>query len=113
MRTFPILLTACLAAVACDGGFRVRGTIVAKDDSPLTNCNIDLKGPPDALICCNGPMTPPKIDTIFTVAPTTMAYKLTLACAGFVPAEYPFKYGVNVSPSKPLELGVVTLQPAQ
>jgi hypothetical protein len=112
-RTFPLLLTACLVAVACDGGCRIRGTIVAKDGSPLTNCSIELKGPPDALICCNGPVTPPKIDTIFTVAPTTMAYKLTLTCAGFVPAEHPFKYGVDVSPSKPLELGVVTLQPAR
>jgi hypothetical protein len=83
------------------------------DGSRLTNCSIELKGPPDALVCCNGPVTPPKIDTIFTVAPATMAYKLTLACEGFAPVEHPFKYGVDVSPSRPLDLGVVTLNPAR
>src|ERR1700738_1275757 len=29
LRKFPLLLAACLAAVACDGGFRVRGTAIA------------------------------------------------------------------------------------
>ena len=112
MRRFPLLLAVSLITVACDGGFRVRGTVVSKDGSPLSNCKVEVKGPPDALICCDGPLTPPKIDTFFTVAPTKIAYKLTLACAGFAPAERLFEYGVDVSPSKPLELGVVTLMPA-
>jgi hypothetical protein len=98
--------------VACDGGFRVRGTIVAQDQSLLSDCTIALKGPPDALTCCDRPWSPPSLDTRFTVAPTQIVYKLVLSCSGYQPEERTFKYGEDASPSKPLELGVVTLRPA-
>jgi hypothetical protein len=96
--------------VACDGGFHARGTIFAQDRTSLSNCRIALKGPPSALMCCDTTLSPPKVDVHFTVAPSAIAYKLVLACAGFRPEERAFKYGEDASPSKPLELGVIILR---
>jgi len=110
-RNRLLLLTVCLGIVACDGGFRVHGALVAGDKSPLSNCTVTLKGPPNALMCCDTTVSPGKIDAQFTVAPTEISYKLVFACADFQPVEREFKYGVDALPSKPLELGVMTLQP--
>jgi hypothetical protein len=63
-------------------------------------------------MCCDSTIFPPKIDVQFTVAPSTIGYKLVMVCKGFQPAEREFKYGVDTLPSKPLELGVVTLRPS-
>jgi hypothetical protein len=106
------VVALCLCMVACDGGFRVRGTIVAQDRSSLSNCTVALKGPPDTLMCCDTTLSPPKVDVPFTVTPSKISYKLVLACVGFQPEEREFKYGVDASPSKPLELGVITLRPS-
>ena len=95
---------------ACDGGFHARGTIFAQDRTPLSKCTIALEGPPKALMCCDSTLSPPNVDVHFTVAPSTNAYKLVLACAGFRPEERAFRYGEDASPSKPLELGVVILR---
>ena len=111
-RNECLLLVVCLCIVGCDGGFRVRGALVARDQSHLSNCTVTLKGPPDALTCCNTTVSPAKIDMHFTVAPSRISYKLVFTCAGFQPVEREFKYGVDASPSKPLELGVITLQPS-
>jgi hypothetical protein len=108
-RYLPIVL--CVGIAACDGGFRVRGTIVAQDQTSLSNCTATLKGPSDALSCCDtNIISPPKVNLQFTVAPSTIHYKLVLACEGFKPEAREFTYGKDVLPSKPLELGVVTLQ---
>lgn len=85
---------------------------MAQDQSSLSSCTVALKGPPDALMCCDTTFSPPKVDVPFTVAPTKTVYKLVLACPGFQPEEREVRYGVDVSPSKPLELGVITLRPA-
>jgi hypothetical protein len=109
MRKY-LLVAVCLGTVACDGGFRVRGTLLAEDQAPLSHCTVALKGPPNALTCCDSTISPPNFDVLFTVAPSKIGYKLVLACDGFQPAEREFKYGVDTLPSKPLELGVVTLR---
>ena len=99
----------CIAA--CDGGFHASGTIYAQDRTTLSKCTIGLKGPPEALTCCDTALTPPKFDVHFTVAPSPNSYKVVLACAGFRPEERAFRYGDNASPSKLLELGAVILRP--
>ncbi len=101
-------LLLCIAA--CDGGFHARGTILAQDRTPLSNCTITLKGPPKALTCCDATIRPPQFDVHFTVAPSPNTYQLILTCAGFRPQERAFKYGEDASPSKPFELGVVVLR---
>jgi hypothetical protein len=112
LRSYSLLCAFCLCVAACDGGFRVHGTIVAQNQAPLSNCTVALKGPPNALMCCDTTLSPPNVDVPFTVAPSKIDYELVLTCAGFQPAEREFKYGVDASPSKPLELGVVTLRPS-
>lgn len=99
----------CIAA--CDGGFHTIGTIYAQDRTTLSKCTIGLKSPSEVLTCCDTALTPPKFDVHFTVAPSSNSYKVVLACAGFRPEERAFKYGEDVSPSKPLDLGVVILRP--
>ena len=65
------LLIFCfgVCVTACDGGFRVRGTIFAQNTPIPAICKVVLKGPPDALTCCNQPVSPPTIDIRFTVRP--------------------------------------------
>jgi hypothetical protein len=84
--------------------------IFAQDRTALSDCTIALKGPPKALMCCDTIVSPPKIDVRFTVAPSSNAYKVVLACAGFRPEEHAFRYGEDTTPSKPLELGVIILR---
>jgi hypothetical protein len=85
---------------------------VTPDQCSLSSCTVALRGPPDALMCCDTTFSPPKVDIPFIVAPTKTVYKLVLACLGFQPEERDVEYGVDVSPSKPLELGMITLRPA-
>ena len=108
-RLLP-LLGLCLLCAACDGGFAVSGQLVSKGDSAPRDCNISLKGPPQALMCCDGPISPKGFRTQFTVAPTKIDYTLVIACSGVRPQERRFTYGVDASPSKALELGVVVLE---
>jgi hypothetical protein len=103
------MVALSLCSVACDGGFHARGMIFAQDRTSLSNCTIALTGPPSALMCCDTKLSPPKVDVHFTVAPSNIAYKLVLACAGFQPEERVFN-GEDASPSKPLELGVIILR---
>ena len=106
-----LLILVCVGVAACDGGFHVRGSIVAKDKSSLSNCTATLKGPANALSCCDkNVISPPNFNLLFTVAPSNIRYKLVLLCEGFQPEAREFTYGEDVTPSKPLELGVVTLQ---
>jgi len=100
---------------ACDGYFRVRGTIDAQNKALPANCSVELKvkGSPNALTCCDRTISPPKIDTSFTVATSRRSYKFILACDGFQPVERDFKYGSDVSPTRSLELGAVTLVPSK
>jgi hypothetical protein len=98
--------------VACDGGFRVHGVVVAQNQAPLSNCTVALKGPPSALMCCDTSLSPPEVDVPFTVGPAKIGYKLIFERAGFQPEERDFKYAADASPSKPLELGVITLRPS-
>jgi hypothetical protein len=104
-----LMVALSLCSVACDGGFHARGMIFAQDRTSLSNCTIALTGPPSALMCCDTKLSPPKVDVHFTVAPSNIAYKLVLACAGFQPEERVFN-GEDASPSKPLELGVIILR---
>ena len=104
------LLVLCLLCTACDGGFAVSGRLVSNSEAAPRDCTISLKGPPQALMCCDAPISPKGFRTQFTVAPTKIDYTLVIACSGFRPHERRFTYGVDVSPSKPLELGVVVLE---
>jgi hypothetical protein len=107
-----IALVICLGAcvTACDGGFRVRGSIEAQSKPMPAICKVELKGPPDALICCNRDISPPTVDIRFTVAPAKASYKLVLLCDGFQAVEHDFKYGSDTTPTKPLDLGVIRLR---
>ena len=105
-----LIFCFCVCVTACDGGFRVRGTIASQNKPIPPICKVELKGPSDALTCCNQPVSPPTVDIRFTVAPSKLSYKLILACDGFLPVERDFKYGSDVTPTKPLELGVIALQ---
>ena len=106
-----LLIVFCIGLTDCEGGFHVRGSIMAQDQSLLSDCTATLKGPPNALSCCdNNVISPPNFNLIFTVAPSTTRYKLVLACEGFQPEAREFTCGKDVTPSKPLELGVVTFQ---
>jgi hypothetical protein len=83
---------------------------LAQDRTPISNCSIALKGPPKALMCGDTTISPPKVDVHFSVAPSANTYTLVMTCAGFRAEERAFKYGEDVSPSKPFELGVVVLR---
>jgi hypothetical protein len=107
-----LIICLCASMTACDGGFRVRGSIAATSKPIPAVCKVELKGPPGALICCNRTISPPAVATSFTVAPQQARYKLLLLCDGFQPVERNFKYGSDATPTTPLDLGVITLQPS-
>jgi hypothetical protein len=107
-----LIAVLCLCLSTCDGGFRVRGNITGPNRVVPQMCRIELNGPPEALTCCNGPVSLPRIDVPFTVAPSRIRYKLVLTCDGFNPLERDFTYRIDTSPTKPLDLGVVTLLPS-
>jgi hypothetical protein len=107
-RAMVVLVISCGVA-ACDGGFRARGTVVSADAVPLEHCTLSLQPPAGGLACCDGPVDPTHVNTLFTVPPSAAHY--TLACPGFRPYVREVVYGTDVSPSRPLNLGVVVLQP--
>ena len=111
MKTLA-LLVALLIISGCDGGFRVRGTIQSAAKTPLRDCTVALHAPTGSLLCCDGPFTPPIINTMYTVAPTKIEYSLVVACADRIPYQRRFTYGTDVSPEKPLDLGMITLEAA-
>ena len=101
-----------LAVTGCDGGFLVRGTVVSRTSVPLEHCSLDIRWPSGSLICCAAALSPPKISTMFLVPPfSKKTYTLTLSCPGFRPYVVRVRYGQDASPRKPLELGVITLEP--
>jgi hypothetical protein len=107
-----LIFCLCASMAACDGGFQVRGSIAATGKPVPTVCKVELKGPPHALICCNRTVAPPAVAISFTAAPEQARYKLLLLCDGFRLVERDFMYGLDATPTKPLELGVIKLQPS-
>jgi hypothetical protein len=106
-----LLLALCLSVAACDGGFLVRGKLVASDQTALRDCTLSLTGPPHEPIFAQSEVSSDGFSTAFTVPPTRNDYTLTIACAGFRPQRVKAQYGVDMTTSKPLELGVIELQP--
>lgn len=111
MRKAVALLVIFLIS-GCDGGFRVRGMVQSADKTPLHDCTVTLRAPTGSLLCCDGPFAPPIINTMYTVAPTKINYSLVVACADRIPYQRSFTYGKDVSPEKPLDLGMITLEAA-
>jgi hypothetical protein len=107
-----IFVAITLLLAACDGGFLVRGNAVASTSTAeLGNCKLAIIDPKDALHCCDSTVNPNNIDTLFTVNPNRETYTVSLECEGYMPYVTKVRYGRDVSPSKPLDLGTVVLVP--
>jgi hypothetical protein len=101
-----------LVLEGCDGGFYVRGTVMSSTSAPLEHCKLDIRWPSGSLMCCTAPLSPPGISTAFVVpAFSKSTYTLILSCRGFRPYEVRVRYMQDAAPKKPLDLGVITLQP--
>jgi hypothetical protein len=106
------LLGLMLVVEGCDGGFVVRGTVVSSTSASLEHCSLDIRWPSGSLMCCTAALSPPNISTVFVVpVGSKNTYTLILSCPGFRPYEVRVRYGQDASPRKPLDLGVITLQP--
>jgi len=113
MSKYLLLLLIVLSLSGCDGGFLVRGSAVANGSvAAPSNCTLKIVDPVQALNCCARLINPQGFESHFTVGPFDQTYKLSMECAGFKPHIVTVRYGKDVSPSKPLDLGTVVLSPA-
>lgn len=83
---------------------------MAADGAMLSGCKIGVVEPPNALWAGGGSFVPPNLSTSFTLSPSRETYTLSVACAGYAPFIKQVRYGPDVGPSKPLDLGAVMLK---
>jgi hypothetical protein len=113
MNKYLFILATAFVLSGCDGGFLVKGNVVASEGlARPSNCTLKIIEPAEALDCCAQPIKPQGFEALFIVSPFDQTYKLSMQCAGFKPHVVIVRYGKDVSPSKPLELGTVVLSPA-
>ena len=75
----------------------------------MPKCTLEIVEPKDALYSVGRPVEPDNIQASFTVSPFDQLYKLALKCPGYRTEFFSVRYGTDVTPSKPLEFGTVTL----
>jgi hypothetical protein len=112
MSKYLPILSLVLALSGCDGGFLVRGSAVTEVETTTpSQCVLKIIEPSKALNCCAQSINPQGFEAHFTVSPFDQTYKLSMECVGFKPHIVTVRYGRDVSPEKPLDLGRVFLSP--
>lgn len=101
-----------LGLTACDYGFDAKGRAITMSATPLPkSCRLAIGEVSGGLSCCSGLVDPARIEKHFTVTPGHERFRLTLRCEGFQEYVATGMYGVDMSPSKPFDLGEVALLP--
>jgi hypothetical protein len=103
-------LPLALAMTGCDARFDVTGKVVEQAGVPKS-CRLFIREVTGGLGCCSGTVDPRDIEQQFWVLPGREQYKLVLECPGFEDYSATAIFGVDMSSSKPLDLGAIFLSP--
>ena len=101
-------LTVLLAG--CDVRFSVTGHVADQAGVPKS-CRLFIREISGGLGCCSEMVDPRNIDQQFWVMPGQQPYELVLECPGFQDYTQTAIFGVDMTPSKPLDLGDIILLP--
>ena len=105
-----LILTICLFLSGCvffpmgDGGFRVSGVILNKQQQLINECTVSLESE-EGRVYWSPRKIESKFETSFTVSPSEETYILNITCPGYQSNRIKVFYGRSVSPSKPATLG--------
>jgi hypothetical protein len=102
---------AALSGCMGDGGFDVTGSVRSSSDSALHDCKLRLiVGNAELNSYYTSEFVAPKFSDSFLVATYKEDYPLLVECDGHKPHKTIIRYGRDVLPDRPANLGVIVLQ---
>lgn len=102
----------CSPNVLTGEGFSVLAEIRDAKGKQLNDCLIELQNQDGQIL--EGPINVPgKFHKVFIVAPNQADYLIEISCPGFKKYKMSVTYGENVTPYRPLRLGVIMMEIAQ
>lgn len=102
----------CSSNILTGEEFSVLGKISDSKGKQLNDCLIELQNQDGKNL--EGPINVPgKFHKVFIVAPNQAEYLIEISCPGFRKYKTSATYGENVTPYRPLRLGVIMMEIAQ
>lgn len=107
-----LCLGGCGSKLVTKGGLSVLAEIQNTHGQQLNICEIELQNQDGKTL--QGPDSiPGKFHKVFIVAPKQADYLVIISCPGFKTYQTSATYGENVTPIRPLRLGVITMESVQ
>lgn len=105
-------LGGCGSSFVTKGGLSVLAEIQNTQGQQLNICEIELQNQQGKTL--QGPDSiPGKFHKVFIVAPYQADYLIVISCPGFKVYQTSATYGENITPIKPMKLGVITMELVQ
>lgn len=99
----------CSSKFIAGEGFSVMAELCSAHGKQLNTCTIELQNQDGEIL--EGPDgIPGKFHKIFTVSSHKTNYLVVISCPGFKNYQISATYGENVTPIRPLRLGMITME---